>query len=331
MSLDCTKLTNSKNWIQYRNKGQTVTQLQAILRQLGYYKNSVDGDFGPKTKAAVISFQNATKNTPDGKVGPATCKSINEKLTASNAAKSQVVGFDCTNIHLEKDKPNDAEYVKLLQTHLKTLGYYTSVNGKELKIDGTFGDYTKIAVKAFQKATGNTEDGWVGSKTCASLNKVIGATTTLEKQKEKENQAKQAAVKKATQEVVIDASKYQFLPEHLKGNFHIDDIHFISSSVEQSRGHNRGNWVTQEMMNHKLWTYEGANVPVEYDITCYLRYEDYKIIKPALALMIKKVCTCSGTGLITGKYVISYNIVPEGYRTWWKLTFHLLQYFQGGT
>ena len=84
-------------------------------------------------------------------------------------------------------------------------------------------------------------------------------------------------------------------------------------------------------MNHKLWTYEGANVPVEYDITCYLRYEDYKIIKPALALMIKKVCTCSGTGLITGKYVINYNIVPEGYKTWWKLTFHLLQYFQGGT
>ena len=53
--------------------------------------------------------------------------------------------------------------VKGLQTMLKEYGYYSAA------IDGSFGDKTEAAVKAFQKAEGLTVDGIVGEKTWARL------------------------------------------------------------------------------------------------------------------------------------------------------------------
>ena len=53
--------------------------------------------------------------------------------------------------------------VKGLQTMLKEYGYYSAT------IDGSFGDKTEAAVKAFQKAEGLDADGLVGEKTWARL------------------------------------------------------------------------------------------------------------------------------------------------------------------
>jgi peptidoglycan hydrolase-like protein with peptidoglycan-binding domain len=39
----------------------------------------MDGDFGPKTKAAVITFQKLNGLVPDGLVGPLTKATILEK------------------------------------------------------------------------------------------------------------------------------------------------------------------------------------------------------------------------------------------------------------
>lgn len=332
MALDCSKLTsNSNTWLKWGSKGDQVTQLQLGLKQLGYYTSvkgktlKVDGSFGQYTHNAVVAFQKASGNSQDGKVGPKTCKSFNEKLTTLTAAKAEVVGFDCPNVWIEPNKTNNTEHVRLLQTHLKTLGYYTSVGGVELKIDGDYGQYTIAAVKAFQKATGHNDDGVFGPATCPDLNKAINATKTLEASKA-ETTKKTEEVNK---EIVIEADKYQFLPPGFKGNFHIDNVHFVSSAVEPTRRHTRGNWQTMELMNNGLYTYEGHSQPLEFDVTCYIRYNDYRTVKPALDLMYLKPCSVNGSGLTTGTYVVSYNIVHE-YRHWWKLTFHLLQYLQGG-
>lgn len=51
--------------------GTHVRTLQMRLRDLKY-SISVDGDFGPKTKAAVVAFQKAKKLAADGIVGKAT-------------------------------------------------------------------------------------------------------------------------------------------------------------------------------------------------------------------------------------------------------------------
>jgi lysozyme len=53
-----------------------VRDLQAGLKRLGFYKGAVDGDFGPKTEAAVIDFQRVKGLTVDGLAGKATRAAI---------------------------------------------------------------------------------------------------------------------------------------------------------------------------------------------------------------------------------------------------------------
>lgn len=57
------------------SKGGAVERLQRLL--LGDL--SVDGDFGPKTEAAVIAFQKVNDLTPDGVVGPYTWDALLKK------------------------------------------------------------------------------------------------------------------------------------------------------------------------------------------------------------------------------------------------------------
>jgi hypothetical protein len=52
-------------------KGEAVERLQGQLTAAGFSVMS-DGDFGPKTEAAVLKFQRARKLVADGIVGPAT-------------------------------------------------------------------------------------------------------------------------------------------------------------------------------------------------------------------------------------------------------------------
>lgn len=58
--------------------GPEVSLLQEKLRKIGYNLN-VDGDFGPATKRAVLTFQHDYRLTEDGIVGPLTW-SIIERL-----------------------------------------------------------------------------------------------------------------------------------------------------------------------------------------------------------------------------------------------------------
>lgn len=82
--------------------------------------------------------------------------------------------LDCPNVSLKKGASNSQ--VTELQTMLQKLGYYTG------KIDGYYGSVTYNAVKKFQKATGHSQDGYFGPKTCPSLiekyNQKVQATAT---------------------------------------------------------------------------------------------------------------------------------------------------------
>jgi peptidoglycan hydrolase-like protein with peptidoglycan-binding domain len=49
-----------------------VVKLQKNLRKLGVYSGAIDGNFGQKTKNAVMAFQSSVKISPDGVVGPKT-------------------------------------------------------------------------------------------------------------------------------------------------------------------------------------------------------------------------------------------------------------------
>ncbi len=54
------------------SQGREVQQLQAVLIQLKYLGGSADGDFGPKTKAALQRFQWDWRLEADGQYGPST-------------------------------------------------------------------------------------------------------------------------------------------------------------------------------------------------------------------------------------------------------------------
>lgn len=81
-TLDCTK-TLKKN-----SKGTDVTKLQKGLQYVGYYLKYnnrslvVDGKFLTYTEWAVKQFQKNNGLLQDGKVGPLTCKKLNEKINA---------------------------------------------------------------------------------------------------------------------------------------------------------------------------------------------------------------------------------------------------------
>lgn len=54
------------------SRGDEVVSLQTRLLQLGYYADEIDGQFGGKTKTAVIDFQKANGLDADGMVGAET-------------------------------------------------------------------------------------------------------------------------------------------------------------------------------------------------------------------------------------------------------------------
>lgn len=63
------------------SQGSAVSQLQKDLSKLGFYKYSIDGDFGPKTHEAVINFQKSQGLKRDGLVGPKTKAALNAVLS----------------------------------------------------------------------------------------------------------------------------------------------------------------------------------------------------------------------------------------------------------
>ena len=157
---DCNKVNLKKG-----SKGEEVKTLQTHLHTLGYYNSTIDGSYGNVTVAAVKKLQKLLGGlSQDGWFGPATCKKFNAYMESKgNPSSVDIKTFDCPNIVLKRG--HTGENVKLLQTMLKTLGYYTR------EIDGDFGMYTEQAVKAFQTKTSHTPDGVFGPKTCPDLNK----------------------------------------------------------------------------------------------------------------------------------------------------------------
>lgn len=61
------------------SKGEEVKKIQERLRELGYYKGPIDGDFGRGTETGVRAFQKAKKVTVDGRVGSETWKALFEE------------------------------------------------------------------------------------------------------------------------------------------------------------------------------------------------------------------------------------------------------------
>lgn len=164
--------------------GSAVRALQTQLKKLGYYNGSIDGSFGAGTKAAVIAFQSKNGLTADGKAGNATLNKLySSDAKSASSSGSSSSGSTIGSIHGVSDESDigSTGYVTLelgssgsavnkLQKRLKELGYYSG------NTDGSFGEGTEAAVRAYQKMNNLTVDGKAGP---ATQRKLYGTTSSI--------------------------------------------------------------------------------------------------------------------------------------------------------
>ena len=140
------------------SNGAFVVQLQNKLNALGFNVKS-NGDFGDKTRLAVIAFQKVNKLVSDGIVGINSWKIL-------DYVKPALIPQPSTQ--KPTLRPNSrGEYVVELQNKLNALGFNCGV-------DGIFGSGTQKVVIAFQKARGLVSDSVVGAKTWFALDQSMG-------------------------------------------------------------------------------------------------------------------------------------------------------------
>jgi len=153
---------NGYTTLRRGDKGEAVKQLQQTLKNRGFFSNSVTGNYGTATEAAVKAFQKKYGLKQDGVAGPAT----QTLLFGSSASSAD------TATSLKKGSSGTA--VRNLQYVLYELGYYDG------KINGEYGDTTADAVRAFQINNDlSPVDGVAGKNTLKVIysGNAIGAST----------------------------------------------------------------------------------------------------------------------------------------------------------
>jgi N-acetylmuramoyl-L-alanine amidase len=161
-----------RSLLQVGVKGNEVSELQGILRLMGFYDAPIDGVFNAGTATAVNRFQEFAGLTQDGIVGAGTWAKLlppapGETLVpvvittpiATNPVVTTPIATQSEILEPILRKGATGPAVSRLQRRLSAIGLY-----KE-SIDGGFGEVTEIAVKAAQRRAGLTEDGVVGPAT----------------------------------------------------------------------------------------------------------------------------------------------------------------------
>ncbi|MEH1869333.1 MAG: peptidoglycan-binding protein [Nostoc sp.] len=139
--------------------GAAVTRLQQRLRQLGYLNVNPNGNFGPKTRDAVIKFQRNYRIAANGIVNRQTW---NVLLGSSpNQARSS------------RSSSLSTQQVRELQVRLRQLGYFNT------NPTGTIGPITKNAVSKFQQNYRLPVDGIADAQVLEAVRRVsIGGSIT---------------------------------------------------------------------------------------------------------------------------------------------------------
>jgi len=126
----------------------TVRSLQYLLNARGA-RLAVDGQFGPRTKAAVVAFQRAQHLAANGVVARTTWLHLIISVREGSTGPA----------------------VRAVQDQIN---FRNNKNGHTLNVDGIFGPKTKAAVMAFQRAIATEQkgfpvDGIVGPLTWQAL------------------------------------------------------------------------------------------------------------------------------------------------------------------
>ena len=83
------------------SSGDEVRKLQKILASLGYYSGNQTGNFGDKTRDAVIAFQKKMGLTADGVAGKRTLTAINAQYKKASSGSSSGSGNNSSDVLYE--------------------------------------------------------------------------------------------------------------------------------------------------------------------------------------------------------------------------------------
>lgn len=186
-----------------------VSELQGVLKLLGYYTGAVDGVYSQSTATAVSQFQKAAGLNPDGIVNLATWERLfplvpiegasaaafpvpatitTPKAAANtsapntprvtNSKPAQTTSTSTASTPKPAKTPNSTE-VTLPVLRLAMEGAAVKKLQQRLQVfglfkgsvDGVFGSQTEIAVKALQSRYRLNPDGVVGAATWKLLNR----------------------------------------------------------------------------------------------------------------------------------------------------------------
>jgi cell wall-associated NlpC family hydrolase len=162
-----------------------VQQLQSILKQKGYFKDSQTTTyFGPVTKKAVMDFQKANGLVVDGIVGKNTYSKLLQKsfqetapkpapkpITAKPVPSKPAASTPAANTSSKEMKLNSTgQAVMKLQQDLKFLGFFTYY-----KTTDYYGTITTEAVRKFQISQNLKATGVADAKTQELILKAVAA------------------------------------------------------------------------------------------------------------------------------------------------------------
>ena len=150
-----TTSTGTYNTLRNGDSSTAVKNMQYVLKELGYYDGSVDGDYGDTTEDAVRAFQIRNNLSPvDGIAGNKTLQRLYSGDAVAAAAESTTYTALSTG-----DK---GDLVVQLQEQLAELGYLSEVTGR-------YDSATEEAVRNFQRRNGLSVDGKAGQETLRLL------------------------------------------------------------------------------------------------------------------------------------------------------------------
>lgn len=145
--------------LRYGDQGEEVVKLQTRLTELGYFSQTVSGQYDSDTKAAVKLFQKANGISSSGTAYAETL----ERLEQENCV---TLAQYYATVKLSQGDQGDA--VVILQKQLFELGYYTG------EIGGKFDTALRNAVMEYQKANSLKASGTATTETRVMLNNGTG-------------------------------------------------------------------------------------------------------------------------------------------------------------
>ncbi len=151
------------DYLQSGSAGKSVMALQEALKELGFYAEGTDGNFGAATTAALKAFQQKNSIRQDGIASPEVQKLIFEGKPLNARGKKTTVMTLPNYTVSELKVGNKGEQVSDLQQRLKEQGFYTAA------ITGQYDTATQNAVKKFQTTHKLASDGVAGAKTLQLL------------------------------------------------------------------------------------------------------------------------------------------------------------------